>query len=113
MGNDTPVNGHRKGVMTGMGLMMVAVIESEPGSDGPLPFPVAFVIAAPFKQWNVMLIDAPAIAEPAGVPSFELSSAAWLAMVTIEPPDGGMADVTTTATGPPLVPAQTESAVLC
>ena len=56
---------------------------------------------------------APAITEPAGVPSFELSSAAWFAMVTIDPPDGGIAEVTVTATGPPLVLAHTLFAVLC
>ena len=55
----------------------------------------------------------PASTEPDGVPSFELSSDAWLAMVTICPPEGGIADVTVTASGPPLVPPHTLSAVPC
>jgi len=56
---------------------------------------------------------APARTDPAAVPSFELSSAAWLAMVPMTPPDGGSGEVTETARGPPPVPAQTLSAVVC
>ena len=105
--------GHNNGVTTLMGWVMVAVIESEPGSEGPLPLPVALVIATPFRQWKVTVSVAPAIAEPAGVPSLELSSAAWLAIVTTCPPDGGTAEVTVIATGPPLVLAHTALAVVC
>ncbi len=113
IGNDPPVIGHNSGVTTDIGCVMVAVMESEPGSVGPLPFDVTLVTAAPFKQWKVTLTVAPAMTEPAGVPSFELSSAAWFAMVAIGPPAGGTDDATVTATGPLPVPAQTLSAVLC
>ncbi len=113
MGNDPPVMGHNSGVMTDMGSVIEAVMESEPGSDGPRPLVVALVMAAPFKQWKVTLSVAPAITEPAGVPSFELSSEAWFAMVAIGPPPGGTAEVTVTAIGPLPVPAHTPSAALC
>src|SRR5450756_2171727 len=99
--------------MTDMRSVMVAVTESDPGLDGPSPLLVALVIAAPFKQWNVMVKVAPAMTDPAGVPLFELSSAAWLAMVVMAPPDGGIADTTVTVIGPPPVPAQMLFAVLC
>src|SRR5712692_8617067 len=55
----------------------------------------------------------PAITDPAGVPLFELSRAAWLAMVTMGPPDGGMGELTVTASGPLPVLAQMASAVAC
>src|SRR5690348_7939452 len=112
-GYEPPVSGHRTGVMTDICLVIVAVMESEPGSAGPRPLPVAFVMATPLRQWKVTAIVAPARTVPAGVPSFELSSAAWLAMVTIWPPDGGTAVVTVTASGPPLVAAHTPLAVAC
>ena len=105
--------GHSTGVTIDICLVIRAVIESEPGLDGALLLAVAFVIAAPFRQWNVTESVAPAITEPASVPSFELSSAAWFAMVAIAPPEGGTAEVTVTATGPPPVPAHTLSAVEC
>src|ERR1700686_4908573 len=92
---------------------MVAVTESDPGSDGPLPFPFSLVITSPPRQWNVTLRVAPERTVPAAVPSFELSSAAWFAIVTIEPPAGGMGEVTVLATGPPLVLEQTVLAVGC
>jgi hypothetical protein len=95
------------------GSVIDAVIESDPGLEGGPLFPVALVIPAPLRQWNVSEIVAPAITDPAAVPSFELSSAAWLAIVDIEPPAGGSGELTVIATGPPLVPAQTASAVEC
>src|SRR5450759_2306191 len=99
--------------MTDMRFVMLAVIESDPALEGPAPFPVALVTATPFKQWNVTVKVAPAITDPAGVPLLELSSAAWLAMVVMALPDGGIADTTVTATGPPPVPAHTLLAVFC
>lgn len=99
--------------MTDICLVIVAVMESEPGSAGPCPLPVALVMATPSRQWKVTAMVAPARTVPAGVPSFELSGAAWLAMVTIWPPEGGNADVTVTASGPPLVDPHTPSAVAC
>ena len=99
--------------MTDMRLVMLAVTESDPVSEGPAPLLVAFVMAAPFKQWNVTLKVAPARTDPAGVPLLELSSAAWLAIVMMAPPDGGIADTTVTATGPLPVPAQMLFAVVC
>jgi len=95
--------------MTDIRFVMDAVIESEPGSAGPLALPVALVIAAPLRQWKVMVSVAPAMTDPAGVPSLELSSAAWLAIVAMAPPAGGIGEVTVTASGP----LQIASAVLC
>src|SRR6266851_3802727 len=92
---------------------MLAVMESEPALEGPLPLLVALVTAAPFRQWTVTVKVAPAITDPAGVPLFELSSAAWLAIVAMAPPDGGIADTTVTARGPPPVPAHMLFAVVC
>jgi hypothetical protein len=100
-------------VITDMRLVMLAVTESDPGSEGPPPLLVAFVTAAPFKQWKVTLNVAPASTDPAGVPLFELSSAAWLAIVAMAPPAGGIADTSVTATGPLPVPAQMLFAVVC
>src|SRR6266849_1133985 len=91
--------------------LMVAVIESE--LCGPLPLAVALVIAALLRQWKVTDKVAPAMTEPAGVPLVELSSAASLAMVEMAPPDGGIGEMTVTASGPLPVPAQTASAVAC
>src|SRR6266849_3269985 len=92
---------------------MLAVMASDPALEGPLPLLVALVTAAPFKQWNVTLKVAPAITDPAGVPLLELSSAAWLAIVVMAPPAGGIADTTVTATGPLPVPAHMLFAVAC
>lgn len=113
IGNEVPVIGQSSGVMTDTRLVMVAVIESEPGFVGPAPLPVALVMPALFKQWNVTLMVAPAIVDPEGVPSLELSRAAWLAMVAMGPPAGGIEETTVTAVGPPPVPAHTRSAVAC
>ncbi len=107
------MTGHNSGVMTDMRCVTLAVTESDPGLDGPCPLLVALVTAAPFRQWNVTLKVAPAMTELAGVPLLELSSAAWFAMVVMAPPEGGIADTTVTATGPPPVPAQMLFAVLC
>src|SRR5258708_20633582 len=92
---------------------MLAVTESDPALDGPPPLLVALVTAAPFRQWNVTLRVAPASTEPAAVPLLELSSAAWLAIVAMAPPEGGIADTTVTATGPLPLPEQTLFAVVC
>src|SRR5258708_14710686 len=92
---------------------MLAVMESEPALEGPLPLLVAFVTAAPFRQWNVTVRVAPAITDPAGVPLFELSSAAWLAIVAMAPPDGGIADTPLTAPGPLPAPSPMVFAVVC
>src|SRR5712692_398700 len=113
MGICEPTIGQRRGVMIFMVLVRLAVTESDPASWGPLPLAVTLVMAAPLRQWNVIESVEPAITEPAGVPSFELSSAAWLAMVTMGPPDGGMGELTVTANGPLPVAAQTLSAVEC
>src|SRR5260370_19694334 len=92
---------------------MVAVTEPDPALDGPPPLLVALVTAAPFRQWNVTLRVAPASTDPAAVPLLELSSAAWLAIVAMAPPEGGIADTTVTATGPLPLPAQTLFALVC
>jgi hypothetical protein len=49
-GKDVPMMGHSSGVTTDIRSVIVAVIESEPGSDGPLPLLVALVKPAPFRQ---------------------------------------------------------------
>ncbi len=95
-----PTTGHSRGVMIRMVSLMVAVIESEPALCGPLPLAVALVIAALLRQWKVTDKVAPAMTEPAGVPLVELSSAASLAMVEMAPPDGGIGEMTVTASGP-------------
>lgn len=51
--------------------------------------------------------------DTAGEPVLELSSAASLAMVVIAPPEGGMVEVTVTASGPLAVLEHTLSAVDC
>src|SRR5258706_11971253 len=99
--------------MTDMRFVMLAVTESDPAFEGPPPLLVALVMAAPFRQWNVTLNVATASTDPAGVPLLELSSAAWLAIVAMAPPDGGIAETTVTATGPLPVPAQILFAVVC
>ena len=66
--------------------MTLTVTESEPGSRGPAPLLVAFVMTAPARQWKVTLMVPPLITEPAAVPLLELSSDARLTIDEIEPP---------------------------
>ena len=113
IGKEDPVTGQSRGVMTFIRCVMVAVMVSDPAFVGACPLLVALVIAAPFRQWKVIIKVAPASTDPAGVPLLELSRAAWFAMVTMGPPEGGIADVTVTARGPPPVPEQMLFAVLC
>src|ERR1700686_644288 len=105
--------GHSRGVMTFMRLVMLAVTESDPTLEGLPPLPVALVMAAPFKQWNATARVAPAVTDPAGGPSWELSRDAWFAMVVLDPPEGGIELTTVTATGPPPDPEQIALAVGC
>jgi hypothetical protein len=92
---------------------MLTAIESDPALDGPLPSLVALITPALARQWNVTVIEAPLITDPAGVPLLELSSEARLAMVVTEVAPGGKAVVTEVATGPAPAEAQTVFAVAC
>src|SRR5260370_25160827 len=99
IGKDEPTIGHSSGVMTDIGLVIDAVIESEPALVGEPPLPGALGIAAALRQCNVTLSVEPAGPKPYGGPSFELSSQTLFAMVTNCPPDGRIAAVPVTATG--------------
>ena len=112
MGNDVPVTGQSRGVMTLRRYVTLTVTESDPGSSGPAPLLVALVMTLPARQWKVTLMVPPLITEPAAVPLLELSSDAMLTIDAIGLPPGGIAVVTVTAEGPP-APAQTASAVAC
>jgi len=98
--------------MTAKLYVIFTATESEPGSSGPAPLLVAFVTAAPARQWKVTLTVAPVITEPDGAPLLELSNDALFAIVAIALAPAGMEAVTVTAAGPP-TPAQTASAVAC